>query len=206
MLRNPRGCVSAALTNATNESNLGRANIAARGGHGGAAAGTAPGEAPPAAGFAVVIPAVAAAAAPAPVIPAAAAAAAAVAPAGPAAAPAGPVGGLAPLPAGVVVPAGMQRVTIVVGPPSLHGPGQAHGTAGGPLSVLECRKNATYGFPIATGRPPTRIRIHLIPLESHVRDAVYVGWLVQASTYSQAVVIHAHTIAELTLSSRPFLP
>ena len=203
MPRNAKGRASAALTNVTNESNLERANIAAHVGGGAAAGPAGAGAAPPAVGFAVVIPAVAAAAAPAPIIPAAAAAATA---GGPAAAPAGPVAALSPLPAGVVVPAAMQRVPIVVGPPSLHGPGQAKGTAGGPLSAFECRRNARHGFPIATGGPPTTIWIHLITPENHVRDAVCGGWLLRAGTYSQTVVIHAHTIAELNLRSRPYLP
>ena len=209
MPRNARGRASAALTHATNESNFERANIAARGGGGAAAGPAGAGAVPPAAGFAVVIPAVAAAVALAPIVPAAAAAAAAggpaAAPAGPAAAPAGPVAALPPLPAGVVVPATMQRVPIVVGPPSLHGPGQANGTAGGPLSAFECRRNAPYGLPIASGGPPTTIRIHLITSENHLGDAVCGGWLLRAGTYLQTLVIHAHTIAELNLRSRPNL-
>ena len=100
----------------------------------------------------------------------------------------------------------MQRVPIVVGPPSLHGPSQANGTAGGPLSVFECRSNACYELPIATGGPPTTIRIHLITRENHVRDSVCGGWLLQAGTYSQTVVIYGHPIAELNLRSRPYLP
>ena len=209
MLPNARNHTSAALTNTTNESNLERVNIAARSAVSTAAGPAAAGAAPPSGGFAVGIPAVTAAAALAPIVPAAAAAAAAcrpaVAPAGPAAAPAGPVVALPPLPVGVVVPAGMQPVPIVVGPPSLHGPGQVNKTAAGPLTAFEYRRNARYGFPMATGGPPTTIRIHLVALENHVRDAVRVGWLLRTCTYSQMVVSYAHTIPELNLPSRPHL-
>ena len=153
----------------------------------------------------------AAVAAPAPIVPAAAAAAAgaggpAAAPAVHVATPAGPVAALPPLPAGVVVPAGMQCVPIVVGLPSLQGPRQANGTAAGPVSVFGCRGNVRYSFPIATGGPPTTIRIHLITRENHVREAVCGGWLLRAGTYSQKVVIYAHASAELNLCRRPYLP
>ena len=181
------------------------------GGAGVAAGPAAAAAAPPAAGIAIVIPAVAAAAAPAPILAAAAAAAAraggpAAAPAGHVAAPAGPVAALLLLPAGVVVPAEMQQVPIVVGPPGLHVPSQVNGTAGGSSSAFERRRNARYEFPIGTGGPPTRIRIHVITHEEHVRDPVCGGWLLRAATYSQTVGIYGYTIAELNLCSRPYLP
>ena len=148
MPRNASGSATAALANASNGSYLERANIAVRSGGVAATGPAAAGAVPPVALFAVVILAVVAAAAPAPIVPAAAAAATAggpaAAPAGPAAAPAGLVVELSPLPVGVVVPAGMQRVPIVFVPPSLHGPGQANGTTGGPFSAFVCRRDAHY--------------------------------------------------------------
>ena len=148
MLRNASGSATAALANLSDGSYLERANIAASSGGGAATGPAAAGAVPPVALFAVVIPPVLAAAASAPIVPAAAAAATAggpaAVPAGPAAAPAGLVVELSPLPVGVVVPAGMQRVPIVYVPPSLHGPGQANGTSGGPLSAFVYRRDAHY--------------------------------------------------------------
>ena len=147
-----------------------------------------------AAGFAVVNPAVAATAAPVPIVPAAAAAA-----------PAGPVGQRPPLQGGVRVPAGMQRIPIMLVPPSLHGPGPENATAGGLVTACQYPSNTHYGFPIASGGAPLTIRVHLITLEKPIRDAIYGGWLLLAGRYLQTGLMYAHTIAELNLRTRPYL-